>query len=104
MSIERVELKNASDSDSLVTVYNTSDAYGDTVLFEEAVDQHEGYFSLKFDDLMQGLHDLGYDVQGWEPKVSLEERVLFYLANSHEVADESRVATIIKMIKEDQNG
>lgn len=103
MSTE-VTLENMQDPEYPIHVYLTDRDGEKVLLFEEAEDQHEGYFSLKFSDLMQGLHDLGYDVQGWRPKLTLQERVENYLKNSANVGWEGRAATIIKMVEEDKNG
>lgn len=99
MSYEVVYLRNNSDSDNPVSVYNTSDAYGKTVLFEEAEDQSDGYFSMDVSVLLQGLHDLGFDVQGWEPKKTLHDQVSDVLNETTWTSRDDRITRLIELIQ-----
>lgn len=87
-----------------IGVYPLDLVDGLEVHFEEPGDVNNGYFSLKFDGLMNALHEAGLPVKGWKPKPTLEkakEEALYeYLVlKAPQVGSEVATQEILNIIK-----
>lgn len=56
-------------------------------------------FTFNVEELLQALHTLGYNVQGWVPTKTLQEQVVDLLASTMCVPQPERAEKIIELIQ-----